>query len=298
MEKRFLIITADDFGMGPATTQGIMELARAGVVTATVLLVNSPFAEQAVYCWRQAGAMLEVGWHPCLTLDEPVLPAAAVPSLVDRDGRFFSLGQFLRRLTLGRLRTAEIEAELRAQWRRFVELIGRPPVIVNGHHHIHIFPRVGGVLRRVLAGQHPLPFLRRVREPRGSLLGIAGARGKRAFLSTLGCRAGHRQMKAGIPGNDWLVGLGSPAPLGEERLLRWISKVPGTVVELTCHPGYPDETLPGRDLVRHEELHFRLTEMQFLGGPAFREAWQRAGFALVAPREIAAYFRERAGHAA
>ena len=41
----------------------------AGRVTGTVLLVNSPYAEQAILDWRAADRQLEVGWHPCLTLD-------------------------------------------------------------------------------------------------------------------------------------------------------------------------------------------------------------------------------------
>ena len=72
--QRFLVVTADDFGIGPATTHGILELALQGRVTATVLLVNSPHAEAAVRAWRQAGCVPELGWHPCLTLDRPVRP--------------------------------------------------------------------------------------------------------------------------------------------------------------------------------------------------------------------------------
>src|SRR5262249_60479832 len=79
--KRYLIVAADDFGIGPATSQGILDLAVLGRVTATVLLVNSPYAEPAVRAWRQAGQPVELGWHPCLTLDRPVLPPEIVPSL-------------------------------------------------------------------------------------------------------------------------------------------------------------------------------------------------------------------------
>src|SRR5437879_4950211 len=66
--KRSLIVTADDFGIGPATSLGILDLAVQGLVTGTVLLVNSPYAEQAVRAWNQAGRPVELGWHPALTL--------------------------------------------------------------------------------------------------------------------------------------------------------------------------------------------------------------------------------------
>src|SRR2546430_12322741 len=96
--QRFLVVTADDFGIGPATTRGILDLALQGRVTATVLLVNSPHAEAAVRAWRQAGCVPELGWHPCLTLDRPVLSPAIVSSLLDSECRFWSLGTFVQRL--------------------------------------------------------------------------------------------------------------------------------------------------------------------------------------------------------
>src|SRR6185369_13232462 len=67
--KRYLVVTADDYGIGPATSQGILDLAAQGRVTCSVLIVNTDYAELAVRAWRQAGRPLELGWHPCLTLD-------------------------------------------------------------------------------------------------------------------------------------------------------------------------------------------------------------------------------------
>src|SRR5262245_14703553 len=112
---RYLLVTADDFGIGPATSQGILDLAGQGLVTAAVLLTNSPHAAAAVRAWRQAGARPEIGWHPCLTLDGPILPASRIPSLVRTDGQFRPLGPFLCRMFCGRVAFAEIEAELQAQ---------------------------------------------------------------------------------------------------------------------------------------------------------------------------------------
>src|SRR5439155_22241427 len=92
--QRYLLVTADDYGIGPATSQGILDLAVSGVVTGSVLLVNSPYAVDAVQAWRRAGEPMELGWHPCLTLDRPL--NSCVPSLVNAEGRFWPLGGFLR----------------------------------------------------------------------------------------------------------------------------------------------------------------------------------------------------------
>ena len=61
---RQLVVVADDFGIGPETDRGILELGAAGRVTSTVLLVNSPFAEPAIAAWNRAGRPIELGWHP------------------------------------------------------------------------------------------------------------------------------------------------------------------------------------------------------------------------------------------
>lgn len=286
--KRYLIVTADDFGIGPATSEGILELAGRGVVTGTVLLVNSPYAEQAVRAWRQAGGQLELGWHPCLTLDRPILPAAKVPSLVEADGRFFRLGRFLRRLNLGRVRSAEIRAELKAQYGRFHDLVGRPPSVVNSHHHVQVFAPVGKILCEVLSRQQPRPYVRHIREPLGIIFRVPGARIKRLVLSTLGRGGARRQQRLEFPGNRWLAGITDPFYVADPAFLkRWLARVPGQVVELTCHPGYLDAKLIGRDCTPGDgQLQRRVHEFHLLRHSSFQEACRRAGFTLIAPREL------------
>jgi len=287
--KRFLVVTADDFGIGPATSHGILDLARLGLVTSTVLLVNSPHAEAAVRAWRQTGATLEVGWHPCLTLDRPILPARHVPSLVGPDGRFWMLGSFLRRLALGRIVAAEVEAELQAQYDRFRELVVGPPATVNSHHHVQVFPPVGDRLARVLNQARPLPYLRRVREPWRLLVQVPGARRKRLLLSSFGRREARRRSAAGFPGNDWLIGITDPPCVTDpEFFARWLTRTPGEVVELICHPGYLDETLVGRDCTTTDgQLMRRVREFHLLRHPSFEAACNRAGFRLVTAAELA-----------
>ena len=280
---RYLVVTADDFGIGPATTRGILDLADRGAVTSTVLLVNSPFAAAGVADWKAAGGRLEVGWHPCLTLDRPVLPADRVPTLVDAAGSFRPLGGFLARLVRGRINPLEIEAELTAQLGRFVALVGRPPANVNAHHHVHAFGPVGAALRRVLDRAGLRPFVRRVAEPWRTLATVPGARAKRAVLAAVGRRAARRQAAAGLPGADGLAGVTDPPFVHDPRFfLRWLERTPGRVVELACHPGHYDDTLTGRDGTAADGLLARRPrELELLADPAFLRAAAAAGFALV-----------------
>ena len=287
---RQLIVIADDFGIGPSSSAGILHLARRGVVTGSVLLVNAPYAEADVRAWRDAGATMELGWHPNLTLDAPSSPAQCVPSLVAPDGNFWPLGSFLKRWLHSQLRAVEIEAELTAQLRRFRDLVGHWPTVVNSHQHVALFEPVGSILLRVLAAHGCQPYVRRVREPWPLVAQIPGARKKRALLNFLGRRLATEQEALGFPGNDWLAGVTDP-PWVKDRAFftRWLAALPGRTVELCCHPGFLDTTLIGRDCTADDGLmQRRVDEQILLEQPEFLAAAHDAGFTLVAPSQVIA----------
>lgn len=287
--QRCLIVMADDFGIGMPTSNGILDLAGQGLVTAAVLLVNSPFAEEAVHAWRQRGSKLELGWHPCLTLDRPISPPAKVPSLVGPDGCFHSLGGFLSRLFLGFIRAAEIRTEFAAQEQRFRELVGHWPTFLNGHQHVHAFASVGAVLTDLLSRHRPLPYVRRVSETWPMLARVPGARCKRAFLSVMGRRAARVFDGAGYPSNEYLAGITNPVCVTDPAYLtRWLTRIPGQVVELACHPGYLDSSLLGRDCQANDGLlQRRVNELHLLKDPAFVRTCRETGLRLVSPGEFA-----------
>jgi predicted glycoside hydrolase/deacetylase ChbG (UPF0249 family) len=284
---RHLLVIADDFGIGPETSRGILDLAARGLVTGTVLLVNSPHATRAVAAWRRAGEPADLGWHPCLTLDAPVSPPGAVASLVGFDGKFWPLGTFLRRLFTRRIRPEDLRTELSAQYRRFVELVGRPPALVNSHQHVGLFPAVRAALFEVLKDAPRPVYVRRVREPWSLLKAVPGARLKRAALNLLGRRAARRQGRAGFSGADRLAGLSDPRDAGRaDYFTRWLTADAGGDVELVCHPGHLDAALGGRDgTPAGGSQPWRPEEYRRLSEPAFGEACARAGFRRARPAE-------------
>ncbi|CAN5593587.1 chitin disaccharide deacetylase [soil metagenome] len=278
---RQLIITADDFGIGPETSRGILELAVRGTITSTVLLVNSPFAEEGVRQWNQRGRPLELGWHPCLTLDSPL--TNDVPSLVGPDGRFQSLGSLLKKIVLKRIVASELKTELRAQYQRFRDLVGHEPRNINGHHHVHIFEPVAAVLATILSEQVHTPYVRRVIESKRTLLKVKGARIKRLVLSRFG-----KRVTKDFPGNDTLLGITDPPFVHDEQFfLRWLSHARGECLELTCHPGHLDATLVGRDgSLADGQLHRRAAEFARLSNPVFLECLKAQGFQIVSAEKL------------
>jgi predicted glycoside hydrolase/deacetylase ChbG (UPF0249 family) len=298
---RFLVVIADDFGIGPETSRGILELAARQLVNGTVLLVNSPHAEHAVRIWRQAGCPVEIGWHPCLTLDTPCAPPRRVPHLLGSDGKFLPLKHFLARLFAHQICPTQIEIELHAQYDRFLELVGHPPALLNSHQHISLFPPVGAILRSVLKQRNVgLPYIRRVQEPWSMLTRIAGARKKRALLTLLGRVEARHQEYDGFPGNQWLAGITDPPWVSDPGFFaRWLSFIPGRIIELACHPGRFDPTLIGRDCTEHDGMIQRRTdELRLLQQANFLEVCERVGFQRIAPSQLRSCARGRRADAA
>ncbi len=284
---RHLLVIADDFGIGLETSRGVLELAARGLVTGTALLTNSPHAAQSVALWARAGEPAELGWHPCLTLDRPLSPPGEVASLVGFDGKFLQLGTFLRRLLARHVQPDHVRTELTAQYRRFVELTGRPPRFVNSHQHVSLFPPVRKALSGLLRDAPRPVYVRRVREPWSLLRAVGGARRKRAALNLLGRHAAKRQEQDGFPGAGCFAGLSDPRDAGRaDYFTRWLAHAPGDAVELMCHPGHVDAALGGRDgTPPGGSQPWRAEEYRRLCDPGFADACARYGFRRVRPSE-------------
>src|SRR5207237_230441 len=140
------------------------------------------------------------------------------------------------------------------------------------------------------------PFLRRVVEPVSMLTRVPGAKVKRFLLSALGRRLAKRSRALGLPGCDIMAGTTDPACVADECFFtRWLGMVPGSAVELACHPGYRDETLIGRDCCADDAcIDRRVHELSLLRLASFPEACRRAGFRLIAPAELSAAGRRHA----
>ena len=68
---RQLLVIADDIGIGPNTTAGILQLGGQGIVTGSVLLVNSPYAEEAVALLAPAPGEPDLTQHPADRYHDP-----------------------------------------------------------------------------------------------------------------------------------------------------------------------------------------------------------------------------------
>lgn len=134
---RRLVVTADDFGLTEGVNQGIIEAARAGVVTAVSVIVNIQSREElsrALRLLREAAPQISVGLHFNCLAGRPLTDAS---SLRARNGAFVRFRTLLLRLITGRLRQSEVAAECAAQ----IDLLkSQIDVIthIDSHLHVHL----------------------------------------------------------------------------------------------------------------------------------------------------------------
>lgn len=241
-----LVITADDLGISPGVTRGILESCRDGVVRSASLLVTFPDSAAGAELAR-AERRLEVGLHLDLVGGRPVSDPARVPSLVDAEGRFHRIAGFTARLATGRIRATEVALELRAQADRAAAL-GVPAAAWDSHRHVHLMPPVLRVVAP-LAREHGVRWLRRARPPR------AGATPKAQLLGL--ATAFGAPFARGIPGNDWYLDLSALRRRPDAAAVALFAAY-GGLGEIGTHPGHPDAALEatGDELVirRHDDL--------------------------------------------
>ncbi len=193
---------------------------------------------------------ISVGVHLNPVVGKPLLPARAVPSLVNRDG-FFWRGEFPRRLLSGFIRESELFAELLAQIDA-LRAMGVAPTHVDSHQNLHLLPRFFSVfldvarernIRRMRSHRHAVCVKRK--QNGAELIAFYAARPRTAavhaytrFLMALAKRRGMKMA-------DRLLSPSS-SKHSKSHLDFWrtaLSNMPGGVSEVYCHPAFVDDSL-------------------------------------------------------
>ena len=236
--KKFLIVTADDFGIHETVNEAVSQAGEAGILTAASLMVGAPAAADAVRRARELPA-LRVGLHLVLADGFAVLPRREIPDLVDEQGRFGD-GMWLdgvRYFALPSLRR-QLEAEIRAQFTEFART-GLALDHVNAHKHFHLHPTLLGMIVRV-GREFGMRAVRVPHEPmwyatRGAGAGF-GAMASSAFLMPWVAMMKARLRARGIAHNDQVFGIGGTGRLDEGMLLDILARLPPGVTEIYLHP--------------------------------------------------------------
>jgi len=258
--RRFLIVTADDFGLHEAVNEAVWRAHRDGALTAASLMVSGPAAADAVLRARSMPD-LRVGLHVVLADGPATLAAPSIPGLADAqghmDGRMFARG--LRYFASPAVRR-QVEAEIRAQFAAFART-GLPLDHVNVHKHFHLHPTVLSLILRI-GRDYGMRAIRLPAEAGGPLL-------LRPWLR----RMERRLDAAGIAHNDGVVGYRRSGAMSESALLEALQALPAGVTEIYLHPA----TVSGAAIAPSAPNYRHADELAALLSPRVRAAVQRLG---------------------
>jgi hopanoid biosynthesis associated protein HpnK len=199
-------------------------------------MVGAPAAAAAVELARRL-PRLAVGLHLALVDAEPVLPASAVPDLVDGRGRFWAnmaiAGAAM--FCLPHVRR-QVQAEIRAQFEAF-RATGLRLDHVNAHKHFHLHPSILSTIV-ALAKEFGVRDVRMPLEPVAILAQVDGAGPglAAAALNHWTRLQAARLRRAGIAAPDQVFGLAWSGAMTLSRLQGLVAHLPKGVTEIYAHP--------------------------------------------------------------
>ena len=266
IQRKQLVVNADDFGFTPDVNAGIVEAHRDGILTAATLMANGDAFEDAVRLARQTPG-LDIGCHLVLIGGHSLLTKQAFPATV---------AQLVAALATRRIRVYD---ELAAQMRRIVDA-GVRPSHLDTHKHTHLAPPVLDAVAR-LAEEFGVRWVRRPFDfPLNALRGGV-PRLKRLSSDALGLlrRRFHRVLAShGCRTTDHFAGFQITGRFQTAELVELMSVIPPGSTELMVHPG---RCGPALRAARTRLKESREAELAALVAPEVRQATLRHGITLV-----------------
>jgi hypothetical protein len=272
---RPLILCADDFGLSPAVDEGILELVRAGRLSAVSCMTTPARWPRAAAALQAHLDRIDVGLHLTLTDQEPLGPA---PDLAPR-GRLPGLGRLAGLLLIDPAARAAALEQLDRQLRVFTAGLGRPPDFIDGHQHVHVLPFVRTAVVEAAArlGRTRPVYVRSLCEPWREIRRRGVERRKALVLALMGRGLRRAARAASVPVNDSFRGASRFAPgPGCRGEFRRFLEGDGTRPLVMCHPGRVDDELSRRDPLTNR----RADELAYLASPAFLDDLGAAGVRL------------------
>lgn len=221
---KYLIVTGDDFGRSHEVNEAIERCHTAGFLTQASLMVNEPYAEEAVRITRRHPALC-VGLH--LTLCDG--RASAISAVTSSAGAFASSpARAGLRYAFDRSLAGPLQHEIRAQFERF-RALGCTPTYWDGHAHLHLHPTVLRLAVPV-AVEQGFRAMRLVREPGPwALLPQIFEWLSRAAIPSL--------QRHAITFHDHTFGLRDTGRITTGIAVRILQELPDGVSEFYFHPG-------------------------------------------------------------
>ncbi len=273
---RRIRLVADDYGLAPGVSKAIRELIALGRLNATSAMVVAPSfgrpeaLQLAILAARSPH--VAVGLH--LTMTAPFRPLTAFAP-VTAEGTFLPIADMLVRSFWPGFDRAAVAREVKAQIAAFTAAFGRPPDFIDGHHHVHLLPRIDDAVLAAIKAANPAawarqcgqaaPLARRLHDRKGMLIDLLSRR-FRAHAKAIG-----------VPTNPAFAGTYRFRPDASFAAYfpNFLDGLPDGGVVM-CHPGFVDAELERLDPL----TTLREAEFAFLAGDDFPALLAAEGVAL------------------
>jgi hypothetical protein len=235
MEPRIrIVLNADDFGLTPGVDSAILELLQRGRLSGVSSITTAPLWETDGPRLAPFAATADIGLHFALT-EVPTLPAVRRRR---KDGTPFTFADVHAAAWTGRIDVDVVLDELRLQWNRVRDVVGRAPSHLDSHQHVHQLP---GVRRAVLAFLDGLPaverpYVRTCVERRRTILRRNVDNVRALAFGWAGARLARALRERGIATNDGFSGVYNFADADYRALFRRFLKDVRERTIVICHP--------------------------------------------------------------
>ena len=225
-------LCADDFGQDPLINEAVLRLFYQQRLSATSVLIDGSHVASSVLALQNAhNDGLEVGLHFNLTLSFPRATQQNIKPLF----------QWIVLCQLGLLNSIEIEQAFQLQLSKFEDTFGFMPDYIDGHQHVHQFPKIGQIiLGEVLKrySSRSLPWIRNTLRPHNSR-NIPQV-SKAFVLEVLGGRSFFSLLKTyKLLSNNGFLGVYGFNTVNEaayrELMLAWLMNAKSNTL-IMCHP--------------------------------------------------------------
>jgi len=257
--EKVLIINADDLCMNDETYRAIIEAYQSGIVTSTSAFVTFAEPVKTLQYIHKEYTDMPIGLHLNLTEGKPVLSASEIPTLVDKNGNFYTSDNIISKLS--DMKIDEVRKELNAQVKLFLSS-GVPLDHINCHHHIAaLFTPFHTVMREIslmykVPMRNPVPYsvYQKMNVKSGGGGSFAGKKmitygilhpfKSVPLMKKVGPAAFIEQEKidneAGVRMPDWFIdSFFENATVDDLNSI--VNQLPEGISELMCHPGRTGE---------------------------------------------------------
>ena len=233
---KYLIVSADDFGLTKSVNEGIAKAHREGIVSSINLFPSGEAFGDALRLAKELG-LKEAGAHLALTETRPVAQAKSVPTLVSSDGRFCAgRNQLIPRFLLGMVDRDHIYVELKAQLNA-VAAAGIAITDLSSHEHIHMIPDILAIFVK-LAKEYDIPAIRYPHKDKSARAFEMMNVYKNFVLSCFERGMAKVLSASAIRSPDHFRGFLDSANITETTLLTILDSIEDGTTELVCHPGF------------------------------------------------------------